>query len=84
MMLCEVGVHDPFLAGVGFDSWEELSFLVVVVRVHHLVEALAVGEEVGDVGREGELRVLQGYGVESAEHDVVGEAHVACGLDCWF
>jgi len=47
----------------------------VVVLVHRFVEALAVNEEIGDVGGERELRVLQGYGVEGAEYDVVREAH---------
>jgi hypothetical protein len=58
MMLREIGVHDPFFAGVGFDSWEKFGFLVVVVLVYHFVEALAVGKEVSNVGGERELRVL--------------------------
>jgi hypothetical protein len=52
--------------------------------VHHFVEALAVNEKIGDVGGERELRVLQGYSVEGAEYDVVREAHMGCGFDCFF
>ncbi len=43
--------------------------------MHRFVEALAVNEEIRYVGGERELRVLQGYGVEGAEYDVVREAH---------
>jgi hypothetical protein len=74
-MLFKIRIHDPLFAGISFDDWEEVGFLVVVVLVHRFVEALAVNEEIGDVGGERELRVLQGYGVEGAEYDVVREAH---------
>ena len=43
--------------------------------MHRFVEALAVNEEIGDIGGERELSVLQGYGVEGAKYDVVREAH---------
>jgi hypothetical protein len=83
-MLVKIGIHDPLFTGISFDGWEEVGFLVVVVLVHHFVEALAVSEEIEDVGGEREFRVLQGYGVEGAEYDVVREAHLGCDFNCFF
>jgi hypothetical protein len=84
MVLGEIRVHDSFFSGVRFDGREEVRFFVVVVRVHHFVEALAVNEEVGDVGYLGELVVLQGDGVEGAEHGVVDAGHAGCYFYCFF
>jgi hypothetical protein len=84
MVLFKIGIHDSLFTRISFDGWEEVGFLVVVVLVHHFVEALAINEEIGDVGGERELRVLQGYGVEGAEYDVVREAHQGCGFNCFF
>jgi len=84
MMLLEIGVHDVFHTGISCDGREQKGLFVVVVRVYHFVEALAVGEEVGDVGEEGELGVLEGDGVEGAEHEVVGEGHVGCDFEGFF
>jgi hypothetical protein len=52
--------------------------------VHHFVEVLIVDEEIGDVGELRYLGVFKGDGDKGAEHDIVGEGHVCCDLDCFF
>ena len=81
-MLREIRVHDALGARIGFDGGEEGCFFVVVVRVHHLVEALAVDEEIGDVGGGGDLAVLEGDGVQGSEYEVVCKGHAGCNFDC--
>ena len=77
-VLLYVPLHDALHPGDSFDAGEEKRFLGLVVVVHGFAPALAVGQEVADyreVGG-GEVRRLEGDGVEAAEDAVVGEGHL--------
>jgi hypothetical protein len=72
------------LPGVSLDLGEEVLLFVVMVGVDPFVYALAEDHEVRDVFGFRDLLVLQHYGVEVAEEDVVHEAHIGRDFEYFF